>query len=54
MTDEEWREFAAAAPDSLTVQFHNLGQSLEALLLAVCWTWLELLRLDKLLGVKRP
>jgi len=53
MTDEEMREFAEMAPDSLTVQLWNLRQALKALLLYMAWTWIELLRLDKLLGLEK-
>ena len=48
------RELEEAAPDSLTMQVWKARQAAEDLLLLVCWTWIELLRLDKLLGVRRP
>jgi hypothetical protein len=54
VTDEELREMAERAPDSLTVSLWRAGQALEGLVMLVCWTWLELLRLDKLLGLRRP
>lgn len=53
MTDDEMREFAEMAPDSLTVQLWNLRQAIKGLLLEMSWTCIELLRLDRLLGLER-
>lgn len=54
MTDDEWNQMAQGAPDSLTVQLGKASEALRTLLRHVAWSWLELLRLDKLFKSDRP
>lgn len=54
MTDDEWNQMAENAPNSLAVQMEKAGAALRELLWHVVWSWLGLLRLDKLFRSDRP